>query len=214
MNIRAVAVSYGGAHFYIAAADAAHTGEQVVAGFALGQAGFVFMLRGFVVGGQVGDVLVHGFVGVCFTHFTEQAFFADSCECVHCFFFLCFLYRVILPEKGSLYNRPPFWYRRDCSAIFTRTLFQCNVQYTAGRNGEFDSGVYFFYALEGLNGYVFRVFEGVFGVHFLGYDLGFNGFYFFAEDRCLDRVGVFQIQVGHGDVHHAVCINGYRLGQV
>ena len=39
MNIRAVAVGYGGAHFYIAATDAAHTGEQVVAGFALGQAG-------------------------------------------------------------------------------------------------------------------------------------------------------------------------------
>lgn len=74
MNIRAVAVGYGGAHFYIAAADAAHTGEQVVAGFALGQAGFVFLIRGFVVGVQVGDVFVHGFVGVCFTHFTEQAF--------------------------------------------------------------------------------------------------------------------------------------------
>ena len=86
MNIRAVAVGYGGAHFYIAAADAAHTGEQVVAGFALGQAGFVFLIRGFVV-----DVFVHGFVGVCFTHFTEQAFFADSCGCVHCFFLLCFL---------------------------------------------------------------------------------------------------------------------------
>ena len=91
MNIRAVAVSYGGAHFYIAAADAAYTGEQVVAGFALGQAGFVFLIRGFVVGVQVGDVFVHGFVGVCFTHFTEQAFFADSCGCVHCFFLLCFL---------------------------------------------------------------------------------------------------------------------------
>ena len=61
MNIRAVAVGYGGAHFYIAAADAAHTGEQVVAGFAPGQAGFVFLIRGFVVGVQVGDVFVHGF---------------------------------------------------------------------------------------------------------------------------------------------------------
>ena len=54
MNIRAVAVGYGGAHFYIAATDAAHTGEQVVAGFALGQAGFVFLIRGFVVGVQRG----------------------------------------------------------------------------------------------------------------------------------------------------------------
>ena len=200
MNIRAVAVGYSGAHFYIAAADATHTGEQVVAGFAPGQATFVFMLRGFVIGGQVGDVFVHGFVGVCFTHFTEQAFFADSCECVHCFFFLCFLYRVILPEKGSLYNRPPFWYRRDCSAIFTRTLFQCNVQYTAGRNGEFDSGVYFFYAFEGLYHYVFWIIESIFCVHFLGYDLSFDGFHFFTKDGSFDRVSMFQVvsQGEHG----------------
>lgn len=90
MNIRAVAVGCGSAHFYVAATDAAHAGEQVVAGFAPGQAGFVFLIRGFVVGVQVSDVFVHGFVGVCFAHFTEQTFFTDSCECVHCFFFLFF----------------------------------------------------------------------------------------------------------------------------
>lgn len=108
MNIRAVAVSYGGAHFYIAAADAAHTGEQVVAGFALGQACFVFMLRGFVVGGQVGDVFVHGFVCVCFAHFTKQTFFADSCECVHCFFFLCFYIVSFYRKRAACITGHPF----------------------------------------------------------------------------------------------------------
>ena len=85
MNIRAVAVGYSGAHFYIAAADATHTGEQLVAGFAPGQAGFVFLIRGFVIGVQVGDVFVHGFVGVCFAHFTKQTFFTYSCGCIHSF---------------------------------------------------------------------------------------------------------------------------------
>lgn len=108
MNIRAVAVDYGGAHFYIAAADATHTGEQVVAGFALGQAGFVFLIRGFVVGVQVGDVFVHGFVGVCFTHFTEQAFFADSCECVHCFFFLFFYIVSFYRKRVACITGHPF----------------------------------------------------------------------------------------------------------
>lgn len=50
MNIRAVAVGCGSAHFYVAATDAAHAGEQVVAGFALGQAGFVFLIRGLSSG--------------------------------------------------------------------------------------------------------------------------------------------------------------------
>ena len=85
MNIRAVAVGYGGAHFYIAAADAAHTGEQVVAGFALGQAGFVFLIRGFVIGVQVGDVFVHGFVCVCFASFSVfyiVSFYRKRAACI------------------------------------------------------------------------------------------------------------------------------------
>ena len=74
--------------------------------------------------------------------------------------------------------------------------------------------MYFFYIPEWPYRYIFRVFERIFCMHFLGDDLGFDGVHFFAEDRCLDRVGVFQIQVGHGDVHHAISIDGYRLGQV
>ena len=84
-------MGYGGAHFYIAAADAAHTGEQVVAGFALGQAGFVFLIRGFVVGVQVGDVIRTWFCRCLLRSFHEADIFADSCECVHCFSFSVFI---------------------------------------------------------------------------------------------------------------------------
>ncbi len=119
------------------------------------------------------------FVGVCFASFHEaDIFFADSCECVPLFFFFsvwCFYIVSFLPEKGSLYRQSAtsFGIAGIAPRFFTRTFTsQCNVQiHCSGRNGEFDSGVYFFYRLEEdwtVYRY-FRVFESVFlALHFPG----------------------------------------------
>ena len=70
------------------------------------------------------------------------------------------------------------------------------------------------HSVKRFHGHLVRILKGILGIHFSGHDLSRDLTGFSAEDRGVDGIILFQIQVGHRDMQHTVRILGHRFAQV